>query len=360
MHDGSPVLSRSASGLALSYEAAVFLASLPYRRSVYAAGGLFGPAARGQEPGLFVDPGEGSRQALWKFLRCHYKPRELQRAREEARGYRNREPGPNRGFVTVAEPDYPDGLAEIYDPPPVLFYEGEPCWPVAGRPDPGPGEAHAVVGTRRPLSICHIVAESVVAGLACRGPVSIVSGLALGADRLAHLAAVRHGLPGIAVLGAGLDHAGPRANLDIPRRATAAGVPFCLVSEFPPHVPVRPGHFPRRNRIIAGMSRSITVLQAPQKSGAMISARYAMDEGRDVRAFDHPVFEALPGTNEGARSLLDEGADPLPVPELEGRVVEEPEYRPDGGSGLCAWRNFRRDVAAGRLRWLGGRYYLRS
>lgn len=349
------VVSDTVAAADCSFEAAVFLAALPYRRSVYAAGGFFGPEARGEVPGLFSSAGGTPEAALRKFLRSHYKPNEIARAREEARPYHDRGPGPRRGFVTLADPGYPAGLAEIYDPPPVLFYEGTPCWPVVG----SVGEAHAIVGTRRPLPICRLVADSAVANLAAVGPVTIVSGLALGADRLAHLAAIRRGLPGVAVLGAGLNHAGPRANLDIPGRAADAGVPFCLVSEFPPHVPVRPGNFPRRNRIIAGMCGSVTILQAPQKSGAMISARYAVDEGRDVFAFDHAVFEALPGTNEGARSLLAEGAEPLQVPELEHRIVEEPSYRPDAEPGLTAWRNHRRDVVAGRLEWLGGRFYLR-
>ncbi|MEQ9364757.1 MAG: DNA-processing protein DprA [Leptospirales bacterium] len=385
----------------LTFQEAVFVAALPYRKSVYQSGGF----AQSPGPGgvivltaeaagasdLFSEPAS----VAWEeFLRRHFTKRDLIRAAGEAASYAGDElAGPNAswysreledrtgggrvGFVSVWDADYPVRLRNCYDAPPVLFYCGAEA-PRESRPgsrrlryaEPRPERAVlreavgmvGIVGTRQAHPFAGEAVRAYVRDLArdCTdraGPV-IVSGLALGIDRIAHEAALECGLPGIAVLGAGLLHAGPRANLDLPRRAREANASFVLLSEFPPHTPARAAHFPRRNRVIGGLVEAVAVLQAPLKSGAMITARFALDEGRDVLAFDHDVLRAASGSNDGARALLEAGATPIVLPELEARLVKEPPFGAAGRRArLALWK--RASLGQG-LRWLGGRYYLEA
>lgn len=381
----------------LTFAEAVFVAALPYRKSVYQTGGYSqtaGPACADQT----FD--------WWNFLRTHYAARDLARAQAEAAAYcqvqseqwRSPELGRLVGtdrvdFVSIWDDAYPPALRFSYDPPPILFYCGHP----PANQSEGAARALAqdlgrhllysigiaIVGTRNahPLAVEAVrqyVATLVradrsgsrVSGEAqgdanptgtenTRDPSpTIVSGLALGIDRVAHLAAIENGLRGIAVLGAGLLHAGPRANLDVLRRAREAGTAFFLLSEFPPHTPARASHFPRRNRIIAGLVERVAVLQAPAKSGAMITARFALEEGRDVLAFDHALLRALPGSNDGARDLLESGAIPIRLPELEARLIQEPPYSAEHRAArLELWKQA---TLGNQVQWLGGRYYLRA
>lgn len=361
----------------LTFTEAVFVAALPYRKSVYAAGG-------------FAQTGGPAEPAHWNnFLRTYFPARDLARAQNETN--RNTAAGYDAAtlrYVSIWDAEYPQALRFIYDPPPVLFYSGTPppgLFATDGERIPAVG----IVGTRNPHPLAVAAVHEFVAELARnmhatpskinvtqskittdearagraasavdhtrRGPM-IVSGFARGIDREAHLAALDAGLPGVAVLGAGLLHAGPRSNFDVLRRARENHVPLLLLSEFPPHTVARAAFFPRRNRIIAGLVEQVAVLQAPAKSGAIITARFALDEGRDVLAFDHAMLVESPGCNDGARVLIEAGARLIELPALEARIRKEPAFGARGRSErLELWT---RAALGDGMRWLGGRYYL--
>jgi DNA processing protein len=166
---------------------------------------------------------------------------------------------------------YPPQLREIYDPPLVLFTRGR-------RPDNGAPLA-AVVGTRHPSGAAREAAYKMGFGLAELG-IGTVSGLALGIDAEAHRGALDAGGVTLAVLGNGVDTIFPRTNADLGRRILRQG--GLLVSEYPPGTAPKPYHFPARNRIISGLCRSVLVVQAPERSGALITADFALEQGRDL------------------------------------------------------------------------------
>jgi DNA processing protein len=279
----------------------VFLSYLPHNPALYRAGGWR------------VSDGPGS--SGWKSFLLGFYPRSVLRAAYERARLLLESQGGSFDFrvVTIWEADYPRALAEIFDPPPALYINGQ--LPPVDTP------SVAVVGTRNPLPFTGDVIRSYCAELK---NVVIVSGLARGVDRQAHLAQIQAGLPGVAVLGTGIDIVSPPRNRDLPRLAEQAGVPFAMVTEFPPGTPGYPGNFPRRNRIIAGLAAKTILIQAPFKSGAMITARFALEEGRDVAVFDHELFAG--NSNAGGRELLGQGAELLRVPGWESRIVREPPF----------------------------------
>jgi len=198
------------------------------------------------------------------------------------------------GFVSIDSPDYPPLLREIYDPPRGLFFRGNlPSW---DRP------MVAIVGTRRPDGAALGEAYRISRDLA-QGGVPVVSGLALGIDSLAHKGCLEGRGLTIAVLGSGVDEVYPASNRDLARRILSTG--GCLLSEYPPGTPPLKHHFPARNRIISGLSRGVLVVEAPEVSGALITARFALEQGRDlwVGASGH----ASP-LGEGTRNLAEDGA----------------------------------------------------
>lgn len=167
--------------------------------------------------------------------------------------------------------EYPPLLREIYDPPLLLYVRGE-------LPD-GRIPSVAVVGTRRPDSVAVASAFSFAAELALAS-VPVVSGLARGIDRAAHEGACRAGGRTVAVLGCGTDIIYPDSHRELAERILASG--GALVSEYPPGTPPLRYHFPERNRIISGICRSTVVITAPAKSGSLITADYALEQGRDL------------------------------------------------------------------------------
>ncbi|MFH0805008.1 MAG: DNA-processing protein DprA [Patescibacteria group bacterium] len=175
--------------------------------------------------------------------------------------------------VTWAEADYPALLKEIYGPPPVLYYQGTlpPSW----------GESLAVVGTRRTSTYGRQVTPTLVQELA-RAGLLVVSGLALGIDSLAHQAALDVGGTTAAVMACGLDLVYPRSNATLADRITGHG--GCLLSEYPPGAEPLKQRFPARNRIIAGLTRGVLVIEGAADSGSLITARCAADENREVFA----------------------------------------------------------------------------
>jgi DNA processing protein len=200
--------------------------------------------------------------------------------------------------LTLLDEEYPAALREVADPPPVLF--------VRGTLEPRDHPAVALVGTRRASSYGISVADRLARDLA-RAGVTIVSGLAKGIDTVAHQAAIDVGGRTIAVLGNGLDQIYPPENSRLAHRIvdTYAGA---LVAEFAPGVPPDAVNFPRRNRIISGLSTATLIVEAGEKSGALITADFALEQGRDVLAVPGPIFS--PGS-VGPNELLKQGATPV-------------------------------------------------
>jgi DNA processing protein len=215
-------------------------------------------------------------------------------ARREAEAQLDRAARLGVRIVGWDEPDYPERLRRIYDPPPVLFLRGT----LAARE----GERSlAVVGSRRASPQGLAVARTLARDLAAAGA-TIVSGLARGIDTSAHQGALEAGGRTVAVLGSGLDRLYPAENVEL---ATAIAGSGAVVSEFPLGTEARPGHFPRRNRVIAGWGLGVVVVEAAQRSGALVTARSALDEGREVMAVPgHPSHPAAAGTN----ALIRDGA----------------------------------------------------
>jgi DNA processing protein len=195
--------------------------------------------------------------------------------------------------LTLADDAYPPLLRHIADPPLALFYRGDPS--LLARP------GLAIVGSRRASTYAINVAELLARQLAPTG-LTIISGLALGIDAAAHTAALDSGGTTIAVLGTGLDVIYPRANRRLTARIAQHGL---IVTAFPPHTPPRPENFPIRNRIISGLSYGAVIVEATSRSGSLITARMAAEQGREVFAVPGSIFS--PGS-EGTHRLVQYGA----------------------------------------------------
>lgn len=185
------------------------------------------------------------------------------------------------GAVSRNDPEYPVLLKPIYAPPPVLWVRR---WP-AGLDFLGDGLAVAVVGTRRATPYGRRIARAIGADLASRGVV-VVSGLAYGIDREAHEGAIEAGGATIAVMGCGIDRIYPRPHARLAGRIMERGA---IVSEFAPGTPPAPGQFPRRNRVIAGISRATVLVESHSRGGALITTRLAGDLGRSIFCVPGPV-----------------------------------------------------------------------
>lgn len=196
-------------------------------------------------------------------------------------------------IVTVADSAYPPALFAIADPPPAIW--------VAGRRECLSPPGVAIVGSRAGSSYALTVAERLAGDLAARD-LTIVSGLARGIDSAAHRGALAAGGRTIAVVGCGADVVYPAEHAALTRDIVRTGA---LVSEFLPGTDPRPYFFPRRNRIISGLVRAVVVVEAGEKSGSLITARCALDQGRDVLAVPGNV---LSGRNRGGHALLRDGA----------------------------------------------------
>ena len=182
--------------------------------------------------------------------------------------------------VVLGDDTYPSLLAHIADPPVVLHVRGDVS--LLSRP------MVSVVGSRRCSPYGRNAARALSDALARRG-VAIVSGLARGIDAAAHQAALDAGSATIAVLGCGIDLVYPRGHEALFARVAAEGL---IVSEFPPGAPPLKEHFPIRNRIISGLSYGTVIVEATERSGSLITARTAAEQGRDVFAVPHPIFAA--------------------------------------------------------------------
>jgi DNA processing protein len=174
-------------------------------------------------------------------------------------------------FVPYTDPRYPPQLKEIFDPPPVLFYRGK--LPDLETP------LVAIVGTRQPTGPASAQAYEIARELGRLG-FPVVSGLAFGIDALAHRGNLEGGAPTIAVLGSSPDEVYPAANRPLARRTVEGG--GVLLSEYPPGTMPAKWTFPARNRIISGLARGVLIVEAPERSGALITARFATEQNRDL------------------------------------------------------------------------------
>lgn len=195
--------------------------------------------------------------------------------------------------VSPQDPQYPTALDAIHDPPAELWIDG--------LVDALRAPAVAIVGSRAASPYGLEVARQLGANLARRGVV-VISGMARGIDAAAHRGALEGGGPTIAVLGCGVDVVYPREHAAL---ASAIRERGALVSEFPPGTPPYKGHFPQRNRIISGLALGVVVVEAAKASGSLITAEFAMEQGRAVLAVPGNV---LGGRNAGAHALLRDGA----------------------------------------------------
>jgi DNA processing protein len=195
--------------------------------------------------------------------------------------------------IPLGDPRYPARLAAIPDPPPMLWLRGDPH--VLVEP------AIAIVGSRASSTHGLEIARQLATDLTAAGVV-IVSGLARGVDSAAHVAAVRARGRTIAVLGSGPDRIYPDEHRDLATEITEHGA---VVSEFPPGIAPLPYHFPLRNRIISGLSQGVVVVEAPEKSGSLITAAAALEQGRDVMVVPGPVIGRR---NCGGHRLIRDGA----------------------------------------------------
>lgn len=207
--------------------------------------------------------------------------------------------------VTILDDDYPPNLREIYDPPSVIFYQGE--WQV------NDSRALGIVGSRRATVYGKKVAEKFGGDLASAG-FTVVSGLARGIDSAAHRGCLASSGRTIAVLGSGVDVIYPRENAKLSMEIKEKGV---LLSEFVPGSTPKPGNFPARNRIIAGLSLGVLIVEAAARSGALITADFALESGRDVYAIPGPIVSP---NSKGTNNLIKQGAK---LVDQVGDILEE-------------------------------------
>ncbi len=215
-------------------------------------------------------------------------------------------------LLVAGTPEYPTRLSEIHDPPSILFWRGDHS--------PSDELAIAVVGTRHPSTYGEQQAERLARGLA-RAGLTVVSGLARGIDSIAHRAALEAGGRTLAVLGSGLLNIYPPEHDALAVEITRQGA---LLTEFPSLQPPKSGAFPRRNRLISGLSLGVLVVEASDHSGALITARLAAEQGRDVFALPGRIDSR---NSRGCHQLIRDGAKlvqsiddilselgPLPIP----------------------------------------------
>ena len=231
---------------------------------------------------------------------------------------------------TMRDPRWPAALETLSDPPILLYAKGSL---------PEATVRVAVVGSRRATPYGTRVAAGLGAGLALRG-IEVVSGGARGIDTAAHVGALEAGGRTVAVLGSGLARPYPSENATLFARMAESGT---LLSEFPLDTAPLPEHFPRRNRLISGLSAAVVVVEATAKSGSLLTAAHALDQGRDVLAIPGPVSSPQ---SEGCHRLIQQGArlvqgveDVLAElgPMYAGAVRAAPApAAPERGSGLSS------------------------
>jgi DNA processing protein len=212
---------------------------------------------------------------------------------------------PDNHLITCLDAAYPEILRDLSGSPAWLYVKGDPAW--LSRP------MLAIVGSRHASPQGLRDAEAFAQALSEAG-LTVVSGLALGIDTAAHLGALSGLASSVAVVGTGLDRVYPARNKALAHRLAAEGA---IVSEFPVGTPPKSGHFPRRNRIISGLSLGVLVIEAALDSGSLITARLASEQGREVFALPGSIHSTLA---KGCHRLIKQGAK---LVESASDVLEE-------------------------------------
>ena len=216
----------------------------------------------------------------------------------DAPAYERRLAASGLRFVARSAPAFPPLLRAVHDPPAGLFLRGTAAPELLARP------AVAIVGARACSGYGAAAARTLARDLARAGLV-VISGLARGVDAEAHRGALDAGGTTVAVLGCGIDRDYPAAHAELARRVAETGL---VVSEYAPGVEPAPWRFPARNRIVAGLAAATVVVEARERSGALITADLALEEGREVFAVPGEITSAL---SAGTNALLKLGASPL-------------------------------------------------
>jgi DNA processing protein len=201
-------------------------------------------------------------------------------------------------WVSWNDEDYPPLLRESYDPPVVIFYRGE-------LPNPEKSLL-GMVGTRNPSPQAAEQAYKIAGNIGKAG-ISVISGLAKGIDAMSHRGNLIGNASGYAVLGSGIDEVYPSVNRPLAKRILDSG--GALISEYPPGVHPSKWTFPARNRIIAAMSRGVLIVEAPKKSGALITAAFALEQGKDLWVASCGTLEDGKFDKRGTIKLADDGAE---------------------------------------------------
>jgi len=239
-------------------------------------------------------------------------------------------------FLARSAPTFPPLLRVIHDPPPGLFLRGHADLELLSRP------AVAIVGARACSGYGASAARTLARDVARAGLV-VVSGLARGIDAEAHRGALEAGGHTIAVLGCGIDRDYPAAHAELARRIAAAGL---IVAEYAPGVEPAPWRFPARNRIVAGLAAATAVVEARERSGALITADLALEEGREVFAVPGEITSAL---SAGTNALLKLGASPLTCAadllSCFGLEAAEPPGVPPSGDSATVLSRLRESAA---------------
>ncbi len=273
------------------------------------------------------------------------------RERFDEQGFRDRLAAGGIRWLGRSDPGFPAALGSIFDRPAGLFLRGEGPVELLERP------AVAVVGARACSSYGSHVARTFGRELAAAGLV-VVSGMARGVDGEAHRGALEAGGTTVAVLGCGIDRDYPAAHAELARRIAATGL---IVSEYAPGVEPAPWRFPARNRIVAGLAQATVVVEARERSGALITADLALEEGREVFAVPGEITSALSAGSNGllrlgatlaasAADVLESFGLGLPEPpapdvsEAAGQVLERLRDGPASADELV--RALRLDAAA--------------
>ena len=208
---------------------------------------------------------------------------------------------PNFQFITYLDEDYPDSLKNIYQPPLFITAHGD----VSLLKNE---EIVSIVGTRRPTQYGKYLTEKIVCSLV-RNNFIVCSGLALGIDSVAHRKTIEFSGQTIAVLAGGLENIYPPQNLELANKIKASGL---VISENMPCTPLEKYHFPQRNRIIAGLSKAICVIEGNVQSGALITAKYGLDNNKEIYALPGDVLKP---EAHGPNTLISRGAKIILTPD---------------------------------------------
>ena len=238
--------------------------------------------------------------------------------------------GTNRHVLSLADPRFPGELLQMADPPVLLYVLGQ--IDILQHP-----QRLAIVGSRNPTPQGEQNARQFAQALGEAG-VCVVSGLALGVDGAAHEGALAGGAPTLAVVGTGLDRVYPKRHLALAHRIAGQGA---LISEYPLGTPPLPGNFPRRNRLIAGLSQGTLVVEAALQSGSLITARLAAEQGREVFAIPgsihapqsrgcHALIRQGAKLVESAQDILEDLRITSPTAQVTSESIVDPLVDPEG------------------------------